>query len=105
MIKKQKPSINGILKFFSNETKDDKYLLEWYNKYSYYYNFPDNMIKFISFDENASINQSKLKSIEKNRIYLEKPQNFNDPFDGKYYIKYNNTIIKEENKINTKKHE
>lgn len=105
MIKKQKPSINGILKFFSNETKDDKYLLEWYNKYSYYYNFPDNMIKFISFEENASINQSKLKSIEKNRIYLEKPQNFNDPFDGKYYIKYNNTIIKEENKINTKKHE
>ncbi len=92
MVKKQKPSINERLKFFAIEPKDDNYLLLWYHKYRNFVEFPKKMIKFVSFDpKDKETDESKLDSIRKNLVYLENPQNYNDPFDGKFYAKITNS--------------
>lgn len=46
---------------------------------------PDVLYKYYSFTDNRKLNEIKIETLRKNRLYLSDIQSFNDPFDAKSF--------------------
>lgn len=59
---------------------------------------PDTLYKYYSFSEDRKLNRKKLRTLEKEQIYMSDISTFNDPFDGKGYF-YNPKELAKYNRL------